>query len=194
MLVTIVTDGFFPMRRIQVQPENTRRTQSAGFTLVEALVVVMVILVIAAIAIPRFVQARMRANEASAVSSMHTIETSEILYSQSYPDLGYAKALIDMGTRNGNCASPTASNACLLMDDSLASGYKSGYLFQLTSDGQKPSRSYTLTAIPSVAGVSGRCSFSSDQGGEISFRSPGATQDGRFAVGGDGGGAGGCSR
>ena len=174
------------MPRVQVQPGNIRRTQSAGFTLVEALVVVMVILVIAAIAIPRFVQARMRANEASAVSSMHTIETSELLYSESYPDVGYAKALIDMGARNGNCASPTANNACLLMDDSLASGFKSGYLFQLISDGKKPSRAYTLTAVPSVAGVSGRCSFSSDQGGEINSGSP--TQGGRFAVGSGGGG------
>ena len=178
------------MSAVQVQPENIRQTQSAGFTLVEALVVVMVILVIAAIAIPRFVQARMRANEASAVSSMHVIETSEILYSESYPDVGYAKALTDMGARNGNCASPTATNACLLMDDSLANGFKSGYLFQLISDGQKPSRSYTLTAVPSVAGVSGRCSFSSDQGGDINFGAPGATQGGRFALGSGGG----CSR
>jgi type II secretory pathway pseudopilin PulG len=189
MLVTIVTD-YFCMRRVHVQPVKTRPDPAAGFTLVEALVVVMVILVIAAIAIPSFVQARMKANEASAVSSMHMIETSEILYSQSYPDLGYAKRLIDMGGVNGNCSSPTATNACLIMDDSLANGYKSGYLFQLISDGQNPSLAYTLTAVPSVAGVSGRCSFSSDQGGAISFNSPGAAQGGRFALGGGGGGCG----
>lgn len=171
----------------RVQPEKIRPTTLAGFTLVESMVVVMVILVIAAIAIPRFVQARMKANEASAVNSMHMIEMSEILYSQSYPDLGYAKRLIDMGGLNGNCTSPTATNACLLMDESLANGYKSGYLFQLVSDGQNPSRSYTLTAVPSVAGVSGRCSFSSDQGGAINFTSPGAAQGGRFALGAGGG-------
>lgn len=176
--------------RVHVQPEKIRQVQAAGFTLVETLVVVMVILVIAAIAIPGFFQARMKANEASAVSSMHMIETSEIMYSQSYPDVGYAKTLIDMGARNGNCASPTPTNACLLMDDSLANGYKSGYMFQLISDGQTPSRSYTLTAVPSVAGVSGRCSFSSNEGGEINLTSPGAAQTGRFTVGGGGGGCG----
>jgi len=182
------------MRRVRVQPEKISVSQACGFTLVEALVVVMVILVIAAIAIPSFVQARMKANEASAVSSMHTIQMDQILYSQAYPDVGYAKRLIDMGARNGNCSSPTSSNACLLMDDSLVSGFKDGYSFQLVSDGHNPSLAYTLTAIPDVGGVSGRCAFSSDQGGVINFTAPGAAQAGRFALGSGGGGGGGCGR
>jgi type II secretory pathway pseudopilin PulG len=175
------------VRRVHKQPEKITPPTAAGFTLVEALVVVMVILVIAAISIPRFVQARMKANEASAVNSMHTIQIAEILYSQTYPNVGYAKTLLAMGGRNGNCHSPTSTNACLLMDDSLVNGYKSGYFFQLSSDNQKPSLMYTLSAVPAVAGVSGRCSFNSNQGGEINLNFPGAAQSGRFALGGGSG-------
>ena len=91
------------MSEVTLQSEMQLRPQSPGFSLVELLVVVMVILVITAIAIPSFVQARMKANEASAVSSMHTIQTAEFMYSESYPDHGYAKRLADMGANGSDC-------------------------------------------------------------------------------------------
>jgi len=159
------------------------RSRVSGFSLVEALVVVMVILVIAAIAIPSFVQARMKANEASAVSSMHAIDVAEILYSQTYPDVGFSRTLQDMGTRGTNCQNPTATSACLIMDDSLANGFKSGYVFQLNSDGQRPSLGYTLSGAPEMGGISGRCSFGSNQSGEIKIIANGSTGSSQFSLG-----------
>jgi type IV pilus assembly protein PilA len=149
-------------------------------------VVVMVILVIAAIAIPSFVQARMKANEASAVNSMHAIDMAEVMYSQSYPDIGFARTLQDMGTGGTDCQSPTANRACLIMDDSLANGFKSGYVFQLNGDGQRPSLGYTLTGAPEMGGISGRCAFGSSQSGEIKIIANGSTGSSQFSLGSSG--------
>lgn len=158
----------------------------SGFSLVEALVVVMIILVIAAIAIPSFVQARMKANEASAVNSIHTIDMAEVMYSQTYPDVGYAKALPDMGTGGTDCTSPSSAHACLIMDNSLANGFKSGYVFQLNSDGQRPSLGYSLTGAPEMGGISGRCAFGSNQSGEIKIIANGSSGSSTFSLGGSG--------
>ena len=73
-----------------------------GFSLIELLIVVAIILIIAAIAIPNLLRSRIAANESSAVGSMRTINTSEITYSSTYPDVGYSVAFTDLG---GNCAS-----------------------------------------------------------------------------------------
>jgi type II secretory pathway pseudopilin PulG len=164
----------------------SRHSRVSGFSLVEALVVVMVILVIAAIAIPSFVQARMKANEASAVNSMHTIDVAEVMYSQNYPEIGFAKTLQDMGTRGTNCQSPTPTSACLIMDDSLANGFKSGYVFQLNGDGLKPSVGYNLTGAPEMGGISGRCSFGSNQSGEIKIIATGSSGSSQFSLGSSG--------
>jgi type II secretory pathway pseudopilin PulG len=145
--------------------------------------VVMVILVIAAIAIPSFVQARMKANEASAVSSMRTIRTAEILYSQMYPDMGFSRTLSDLGSRGSTCETPSSSSACIITDEGLASGFKSGYLFELISDGLKPSMGYTLNGIPEGAGITGRCAFSSDSSGQISLIDPTGTGVSRYSIG-----------
>src|SRR6476660_1588275 len=72
---------------------RTRDSRFDGFSLVEVLVVVMVILIIAAIAIPNLVHGKMRANEAAAVSSVKTINTAELMYSGSYPEVGFSSSL-----------------------------------------------------------------------------------------------------
>lgn len=183
MLVTFVTQYLSPMVQLRLHPARLRGRRFSGFSLVELLVVVMVILVIAAIAIPSFVQARMKANEASAVSSMRTIRTAEILYSQTYPDIGFSRTLSDLGSHGSTCESPSSSNACIITDEGLASGFKSGYLFELVSDGLKPSVGYTLNGIPESAGITGRCAFSSDSSGEISSVDPTSTGGSRYSVG-----------
>ena len=68
-----------------------------GFSLIELLIVVAIILIIAAIAIPNLMRARMAANESSAVSSLRTINTGEITYQSTYPTVGYAAALVNLG-------------------------------------------------------------------------------------------------
>jgi type II secretory pathway pseudopilin PulG len=134
---------------------------------VEILVVVMVILVIAAISIPHMLQARMRANEAAAVASMSIINTGETVYSNAYPQVGFASNLADLGSHGTDCQTTTKTNSCIILDEDLTGGFKSGYVFQLTGDGNVPEMRYTLTATPQSAGVSGRCTYTSDQNAQI---------------------------
>ena len=151
--------------------KNGRRGQS-GFSLVEVLLVVMVILIIAAIAIPNLVHGKMRANEAAAVASMQTIHTAEVLYFNTYSDVGYSSNLANLGTNGSDCEKPTSTNACLIMDDVLTSGFKSGYIFEVVGDGNKPTASYVASASP-ASGVSGRCTIAANQSGEMHFFTPG---------------------
>ena len=119
-------------------------SNSRGFSLVEILVVVMVILIIAAIAIPNLVQSKMRANEAAAVASVKNINTAETLFLNSYPEVGYSSNLANLGSNGSSCDKPTRTNSCIIMDDALTSGLKSGYIFELLNDGKTPSRAYTI--------------------------------------------------
>jgi hypothetical protein len=117
---------------------------------------------------------------------MRTIRTAEILYAQTYPEIGYASSLADLGTRGSTCEAPGPKNACIIMDDALASGFKSGYVFEIVGDGMKPSSAYTLIGNPESTGMSGRCSFSSDQGGDIVLTVPGSATASRFSLGASG--------
>lgn len=143
------------------------RSKQSGFSLIELLIVVAVILVIAAIAIPNLLRSRMAANEASAVASLRSISTSEVVYQSSYGN-SFATTLLDLsdGGTPVNCApshQPTSTSACLI-DSALASGTKSGYTFTYTA---VPSGAivtgYTVTADPTTAGGSGQRHFFTDQ-------------------------------
>ena len=149
-------------------------TGLAGFSLVEVLVVVMVILIIAAIAIPNLVHGKMRANEAAAVSSVQTIHTAEVLYNSTYPEVGYASSLRNLGSNGTTCEKPSSTAACLITDEALTSGIKSGYVFEIVGDGNKPTASYKVSASPETS-VSGRCTVTSNESGEVHFSIPGAT-------------------
>ena len=130
-----------------------------GFSLIELLIVVAIILVIAAIAIPSLLRARISANESSAVSSLRALNTAQISYDSSYPTVGFASTL---GALAGvNCAPPGASSACLI-DTQLASGTKSGYSFTLSGTSGTPNATYQIRAdpqVPNQTGVRYFCSF-----------------------------------
>src|SRR5438552_19211041 len=102
-----------------------------GFSLIELLIVVSIILMIASIAVPNLLPARIAANEASAVSSLSTINTSEVTYSTTYPTVGYAATLVALGPADATCsAGPSSANACMV-DFNLGSAKatpKSGYI------------------------------------------------------------------
>src|SRR5258708_32997341 len=105
-----------------------------GFSLIELLIVVAIILIIAAIAIPNLLRSRMAANEASAVGSVRTINTAEVTFSTTYPSIGFAN-LSALGGNAATCATTaTSTNACLI-DATLAAGTKSGYNFAATATG-----------------------------------------------------------
>ena len=145
-----------------------------GFSLIELLIVVAIILIIAAIAIPNLLRSRMAANEASAVGSIRTINTSQVTYSSTYPDVGFAAAL---GTLGGAapCTTATSANACLL-DTVLSLGTKSGYSFVVGgATGAPVIVTYTVTGTPVVVGQTGQRAFFSDQSGVIRYKASGAT-------------------
>jgi type IV pilus assembly protein PilA len=135
-----------------------------GFSLIELLIVVAIILIISAIAIPSYLRSRMQANEASAVSSVRMINTAAVTYSSTYPDIGFPATLGNMGGVNPCTATPTS--ACLL-DQLISAGTKSGYRFVWAGDGATPSAAYTVTGTPLVVGGSGQRMFCSDQTGVI---------------------------
>jgi type IV pilus assembly protein PilA len=105
-----------------------------GFSLIELLIVVAIILIIAAIAIPNLLRARMAASESSAVASIRTVTTGEVTYQTAYPTVGYSKDLISLGGALGAACVPASTSACLI-DSVLANngnpagGGKSGYTF-----------------------------------------------------------------
>ena len=147
------------------------RSGESGFSVIELLVVVAIILTITAIAVPRMLQGRVKAKEAAAISSMKAIQNAQQLYSQTYPDKGYAPTLAYLGTSSsGACDLPTSS--CLI-DSVLATGIKGGYIFEIKGDGNTPVAGYTLTATPDGShGIgSSQCIFESDQTGIIKGRS-----------------------
>jgi len=94
-----------------------------GFSLIELLIVVAIILIIAAIAIPNLLRARMQANEASAVSSIHSINTAELSYSSTFPAVGYAAALANLGD-GGTTPCPGTSAASCYLDSVLVTGHR----------------------------------------------------------------------
>jgi type IV pilus assembly protein PilA len=142
-----------------------------GFSLIELLIVVAIILVIAAIAIPNYLRSRLIANESSAAESVRTINTAVITYSSVYPSVGFPPSLVALGGVNPCTA--TSTNACLL-DAVLSAGSKSGYTFVFTGDGLTPSVTYAVTATPVSEGISGTRQFCSDQTGVVRFTTTGA--------------------
>jgi type IV pilus assembly protein PilA len=142
-----------------------------GFSLIELLIVVAIILIISAIAIPSYLRSRMQANEASAVGSVRMINTAAVTYSSTYVNVGFPANLGDMGGVNPCTASSTT--ACLL-EDTLAQGAKSGYSFVWIGDGATPSVAYTLNATPLNVGSSGQRMFCTDQVGVIRYDPSGA--------------------
>jgi prepilin-type N-terminal cleavage/methylation domain-containing protein len=128
-----------------------------GFSLIELLIVVAIILIIAAIAIPNLLRAKMAANESSAVASVRTINTAEITYQSSYPTVGYATTLAALGP-NANPCTPSSANGCLI-DSVLAGGIKSGYNFAAAGSGGPPAVQYYASAIPMVVNQTGIRSF-----------------------------------
>lgn len=148
------------------------RSQQKGFSLIELLIVVAIILIIAGMAIPNFMRARMTAYEASAVASIRTINTSAMTYATTYTQ-GFPPTLAVMGDGGAVPCIPAATSACLI-DPALASGTKSGYTFIWTGDGNIPSVVYTLTATPITVGSTGQRMFCTDQSSAIYFDPTGA--------------------
>ena len=133
-----------------------------GFSLIELLIVVAIILIIAAIAIPNLLRARMAANESSAASSVRTVNTAQVTYQSTYPTTGYAPTLLALGGPIGAACNPLPASACLI-DSVLANNGnpagsgKSGYKFV----GAGAAGGYYVQGNPITIGQTGNRSFCS---------------------------------
>jgi prepilin-type N-terminal cleavage/methylation domain-containing protein len=149
-----------------------------GFSLIELLIVVAIILIIAAIAIPNLLRARIAANESSAAASERTIATAEVGYSTSYPGVGYPASLAVLGPLDAGCTvGPTITNACII-DFALGSAgvtAKSGFLF--TAVGANPvggaNQQYVSDAFPASLNTTGVKEFCGTEDNVVRFVSPG---------------------
>jgi prepilin-type N-terminal cleavage/methylation domain-containing protein len=135
-----------------------------GFSLIELLIVVAIILIIAAIAIPNFLRSRVAANQASAIESLRVISTAEASYSSTYGGTFSTSLAALAPPPTGQQASSTAAG---LLDEVLAGGYKSGYNFTYTPSLYNAATNtwngYTLNANPAIYGQTGGIYYFTDQ-------------------------------
>jgi type IV pilus assembly protein PilA len=148
--------------------EGRLGNKEKGFSLIELLIVVAIILIIAAIAIPNLLRSKMSANEASAVGSLRTLTTSAIAYSTTYG--GYPHVLSNLGPATSATTHSGTSTSADLIDSVLAGGTKSGYSFTWSSgltDANGNYLNYSITAQPVTVGTTGQRYFYTDQSGVI---------------------------
>jgi type IV pilus assembly protein PilA len=145
-----------------------RRNRDRGFSLIELIIVVTIILIIAAFALPKIMKSQIPAHEASALASIKAIHESEMIYSSTHPDVGYTQDLATLGGTAQGGGEQT-------IDNNLAGGRRSGYTFTYTP-GEKVNgaiRSYTITAVPDQVGTTGQRRFYSDESGEVHYNAAG---------------------
>jgi type IV pilus assembly protein PilA len=137
---------------------------SRGFSLIELLIVIAIILIIAAIAIPSLLQARMNAHEASAVGSLSAIRSAEAAYYIAYPEVGYSDDITSLG--GPAPCTPSSTTACLI-DSGLSSAIpgssgKGGYFFLVTgvmTAGAVINSAYVSSGVPMTVHSSGNRDF-----------------------------------
>lgn len=146
--------------------------RNKGFSLIELLIVVAIILIIAAIAIPNLLASRMAANESSAVGSIQAIKVAEYAYFTAYPTIGYSNSIAELGGTASPCVADS-SNACLL-DSALVNAVpggpaKSGFVFLATglASGGALKSAFVAGAAPAAAHQSGNHDFCSTDDGVL---------------------------
>ncbi len=155
-----------------------RSHQPNGFTLMELLIVIAIILILMLMAIPTIGGIKKHANETSAINSVQVIEKEQIQYESTYPSNGYSCTLAALGG-DPKTGPPSATSAQLLQPD-LSSGVKSGYIFAITNctkvnlNGSDRITGYQITAVPMAIGKTGNRGFCSD-GDSITFDPAGGT-------------------
>ncbi len=136
-----------------------------GFSLIELLIVVAIILALAAMAIPNLLRSKMSANEASAVSSLHAIANAQTTYQVTYPNIGYADQLTKLAyPPPGGTIDPNHAGILdWVLGCSAQPCQKAGYQFSIGSTIGTPISGYVAVGTPLVVGQTGRRGFCLDQ-------------------------------
>jgi type IV pilus assembly protein PilA len=148
-----------------------------GFSLIELLIVVAIILIIAAIAIPNLLKSKMAANESSAVGSLRTYNTAMVTYAAQCPTNGYPAGLVQVGPGVGDCTAANIVDNVLGVAAPTKSGYKFAYKTPGTSGGAAGA-TYDVNADPINRGTTGQRSFFTDQSGVIRYNQTAASVQG----------------
>lgn len=165
--------------RVRGERRASRRSSANGFTLMELLIVISIILILMLVAIPTAGKIRKHANELSAQKSLQTIEQAQSMYESTYGTVGYACSLSALGGDPG--AGPPSPTSAGVISGELASGIKSGYVFNITNCTKSTANNtervtgYTLTAVPATPGRTGDRGFCLDSGGILKADPSGGT-------------------
>jgi len=156
-----------------------------GFSLIELLIVVAIILIIAAIAIPNLMRARIAANESSAVSSIRTMNSAQATYQSTYPTLGFASTIAALGpSASTGCTTPASTNACLVdwivAQATTTGSSKAGYYFSDTPGSTMGGilLGYTLDGLPALLSNSGVRGFCANEDAVIRYTAVGSSASG----------------
>lgn len=145
--------------------------QEDGFTLMELLIVISIIVILMLIAIPTANTIRKHTNEVSAQKSIQTIEEAEGMYEQNYPVTGYSCSLQALGGEPSS--GPPSATSAQIINGQLATGIKDGYIFNIsnctksTANNSERVTSYTITAVPATVGKTGDRGYCVEAGGPI---------------------------
>lgn len=167
-------------RRHPLAPCTLHLDPDAGFTLIELLIVMSIIIVIMALAVPQVLRVKKNANQVSAVQTMRTIGSAEISYNSSYPGTGYACPLGALGG-DPKSGAPTAQASQLIDPTLAATGVKSGYIFTVTCGGkttvnnQDVYTSFEVTGVPQTVGKTGDNGYCTDENNIIRVDPAGGT-------------------
>jgi type IV pilus assembly protein PilA len=153
--------------------------QEDGFTLMELLIVISIIVILMLIAIPTANTIRKHTNEVSAQKSLQTIEQAQSMYATNYPTSGFACSLQALSGEQSS--GPPSATSAQILNGQIATGVKDGYMFNITNctkvtvNNSDRITGYTLTAVPATPGRTGDRGFCVESGGPIKMDPAGGT-------------------
>ena len=148
------------MKRMRILVAQRRRDRQGGFSLIELLVVISIILIILFFAVPQMIKIQMNTRETGAIQAIRTIYGAQIQYQSTFNK--FASSLTQLGPPSGT-GGTEGPEAAGLISPGLAAGESSGYVFTL----QGTASGYSISAVPKVFNSTGRRTFYADQSGVI---------------------------
>ncbi len=165
---------------LHLEPRTSNLEPNSGFTLIELLIVMSIMLILMALAVPQMLKVKKNANQTSAVQTMRTIGSAEMSYFSSYPGKGFGCPITVLGG-DPKTGAPTAESSQLLDAALATSGTKSGYTFtvtcgsKVTVNNQDVYNSVEITGVPQTVGKTGDNGYCSDENNVIRIDPTGGT-------------------